>query len=134
VKASRSSQLSKWTFNLVSSYDFTDGALKGLGVGGAYRWQDKSIIGFYPRYSEQFKVWMEDLDNPIFADAQSNIDLWASYKRKLTDKIDWRVQLNIRNAFSSDKLVPTAANPDGSYRSFRIASGRTFEITNSFSF
>jgi outer membrane receptor protein involved in Fe transport len=128
------SELRKWNVNLVSSYDFSDGALKGLGVGGAVRWQDKSIIGFYPRWDTDLGVWIDDLDSPIYADALTNVDTWVSYKRKLTDKIDWRLQLNVRNMFNDDELVPTAANPDGTIRTYRISAGRSWEITSSFDF
>lgn len=128
------SQMRKWNVNIVSTYDFTSGALKGVGVGGAYRWQDKSVIGYYPGWNKDLGVWIDNLDDPITAPSESNVDLWISYKRKLTSKLDWRVQLNVRNAFSKDKLVPIGSNPDGTYATYRIATGRTWELTTSFEF
>ncbi len=128
------SELRKWNVNLVSTYDFSTGFLKGVGVGGALRWQDKGIIGFYPKYMTDLGVWVDDLDDPILAPAETTFDLWLSYKRKLTAKIDWRIQLNIRNLLEGNELVPIRANPDGSFSQYRISTGRTWELTTSFEF
>lgn len=128
------SQLRKWNATIVTAYDFTEGSLEGLGIGGSVRWQDKSIIGFYPKYLQDIQVWIDDLDKPIHSPARTNVDLWVNYTRDLTDNIEWRIQLNVRNVFSSDELVATQANPDGTSAKYRIASGRTWEITNTFTF
>ncbi len=128
------SELRKWSVNIVTAYDFTDGVFKNIGIGGALRWQDKSIIGFYPKWREDINVWIDNLDAPIYSDALTNVDAWITYKRKLTDKVDWRLQLNVRNLFNDDELVPTSANPDGTFRTYRISAGRSWELTSRFEF
>ena len=66
---------------------------------------------------------------------ESGIDLWASYERRLTDKINWRIQLNIRNAFASDDLIPISVQPDGqTWASVRVAPVQEWFVTNTFSF
>jgi outer membrane receptor protein involved in Fe transport len=128
-------ELRKWSFNLVSSYDFTAGRLAGLGVGGAVRWQDKAKIGYLPKYLPSLNQWIDDLDAPYFAPAETNVDFWVSYRRKLRDdRIDWSVQLNVRNAFASDVLIHTGANPDGSISQARIAGATTASLTTRFGF
>jgi hypothetical protein len=42
-------EVRKWRANLITSYDFVEGTLRNFGIGGAYRWEDKSIIGYAPR-------------------------------------------------------------------------------------
>ena len=96
--------------------------------------RDKSIIGFYLKWREDIGVWIDDLDNAIYADALSSFDAWITYKRKLTDKIDWRIQLNVRNMFNDDELIPTSSNPDGTNRAYRISAGRSWELTSRFEF
>jgi outer membrane receptor protein involved in Fe transport len=127
-------ELRRWHFNVISSYDFTDGPLKGVGVGGAVRWQDKSKIGYAPKYLSDIDVWIDDLEKPYYAPSETNYDLWISYKRKLTKKIDMSVQLNLRNLFASDELIATAANPDGSLAQFRIPGETTWDLSTRFEF
>ena len=53
---------------------------------------------------------------------------------KLKERIDWKVQLNVSNAFSGDSLIPINTQPDGTPAAYRIAPSRTFKLTNTFSF
>ncbi len=43
-------ELRKWKGNLVTNYNFTDGILDGVGIGGAVRYDDSQVIGFPPIY------------------------------------------------------------------------------------
>jgi hypothetical protein len=61
-------------------------------------------------------------------------DAWVGYSRKLTNKLKWRVQLNVRNLFYSTTLIPINTEPDGSVAESRIPEPRTWEITNSLTF
>ena len=36
-----------WSANLISNYAFDHGPLKGLSVGGGYRWAERAIAGYY---------------------------------------------------------------------------------------
>jgi hypothetical protein len=122
-------EIREWRFNAITNYTFTDGALKGVGVGGAWRWQDNVIIG-YPIDTNGDFILSEPYQGP----AEAAIDLWVSYDRQLTDKIHWAVQLNVRNAFASDDLIPISVQPDGSYGSVRITPDQEWFLTNTFSF
>src|SRR5690606_18139791 len=109
---SAASELRPWRFNFITNYAFTEGRLKGIGVGGSYRWQDKVVIG-YPVIPGTGAQASFDLSQPYYGPAEDAVDLWVTYERKLTDKINWRIQLNVRNAFDDEGLIPISVQPDG---------------------
>lgn len=128
-------QIRKWRWNVVSTYDFTQGRFRGFSLGGAMRYEDKGLVGYGPKYLPDLDVWISDLDNPYWVDAEYSFDLWFGYRRKLRDdKVDWNVQVNLYNVGKSDRLIATGAQPDGSIREARIASGMGWEITTGFRF
>ena len=98
-------ELRKWRANLVVNYSFLDGALKGLNIGGGMRWQDKVGIG-YPIIPRPEGGVDYDIKNPYMGDARTDFDFWAGYERPLNDKIDWKIQINVRNAFAENELIP----------------------------
>ncbi|WP_309019073.1 TonB-dependent receptor plug domain-containing protein [Pelagicoccus sp. SDUM812003] len=126
-------ELRKWRYNVVTNYSFSDGKFKGLSLGGSYRWQDKVAIS-YPLQGDTPAEYTFDLNNPIFAPSEDGIDLWASYERELTDRIDWRIQLNVRNVGKGDELIPVSYNPNGSIAGLRVGPTQEWFITNTFSF
>jgi hypothetical protein len=75
-----------------------------------------------------------DTANPFWGPVEESVDLWIGYERKLTRKIGWRAQLNVRNAFGENELIPINTQPDGSAAAFRIKEGPTWSVTNTFSF
>lgn len=125
-------ELRKWRANLITNYSWDDGTLKGLNVGGGYRWQDKVVIG-YPLISVDGATTY-DLDNAYHGPSTGNIDLWVGYGKAITDKIDWRIQLNIRNVGEGDSLIPISTQPDGTIAGVRIAPAQVWSITNTFTF
>jgi hypothetical protein len=127
-------ELRQWRFNAITNYDFREGMFKGLNVGGGWRWQDRVIIGYPPVAGATPSEISFDLDNPYYGPREGNVDLWIGYSRRLTDKVDWRIQLNVRNAFSGSDLIPVTVQPDGSPAGYRIAPYRTWTISNRFSF
>ena len=62
------------------------------------------------------------------------VDLWIGYERKITSKIKWRAQLNIKDVFASKKLIPVTVQPDGSPGTYQIPEPRVITLTNSFEF
>ncbi|HEY0945233.1 MAG TPA: TonB-dependent receptor, partial [Opitutaceae bacterium] len=126
-------EIRKWRYNVVTNYMFTHGVLKGVGLGASYRWQDKVVIG-YPVIQEGAR-FTYDLSRPYYGPEEDAVDLWASYERKLTDKIRWKIQLNVRNAFAKEELIPISVQPDGqTWASVRIAPNQEWFVTNTFSF
>ena len=129
-------ELRKWRYNFVTNYSFTHGFVKGFGVGAGYRWQDKVVIG-YPVIADPVNPALAsfDLSKPYYGPSEDAIDLWLSYQRKLTDKVNWKIQLNVYNVGKKDKLIPISVEPDGhTWASARIAPTQEWSLTNTFSF
>lgn len=60
---------------------------------------------------------------------------WIGYTRKLWNKrVLWNLQLNIRDLFDEDDLVPVIAQPDGSVASWVAPQGRLFTLRSTLSF
>ena len=128
------SELRKWRYNVVTNYSFTQGRLKGVGIGAAYRWQDKVVLG-YPVYTDVKGFAAYDLTKPYYGPSEAGTDLWVSYEHKLTSKVNWKVQLNIRNAFQKDGLIPITVEPDGTtWAGVRMKPVQEWFVTNTFSF
>lgn len=123
-------ELSPWHINGVTNYSFDHGFLKGVNVGGAYRWQQGAILGYALNSGTQ----LIDVSKPLKGPSESSADLWVGYTRKLTKHIDWEIQLNIHSVGQSARLVPIAVEPDGSPAMFRIVDGQLWQLTNTFTF
>jgi hypothetical protein len=123
----------KYRFNGISNYRFDRGALKGLNIGGAFRWEDKAILG-YGIHEDETVGWIPNVDAPIYGPTEEHFDAWIGYGRKLNSKIDWRIQLNVRNVGERDHLVTIAVQPDGTSAQSRIASGATYDLSMRFDF
>ena len=73
--------------------------------------------------------------NPFFGPAQTNGDLWVSYRRPIwNERINWKVQLNVRNAFGDDDPIPVVINPDGNLAVVCNPNPTEVFITNTYSF
>ncbi|MDA0350362.1 MAG: hypothetical protein O3C43_24390, partial [Verrucomicrobia bacterium] len=136
--AARDGQLARemreWRVNAVTSYSFTEGALAGFTIGGGLRWQDENAIGYPNLLNSDGKV-IPDLANPFLGPDQLNGDLWAGYERPIWDgKVNWKIQLNVRNAFGDDAPIPVVINPDGNIAVVRNSQPREVFLTNTFSF
>ena len=135
-------ELRAWRVNTIMNYDFSDGMLKGINVGAGIRWQDKVIIGYTPRYflgnteTDPFKATTVkyDLEKPYYGPAETNIDLWIGYTHKLTKKINYRVQVNVRNVGKGNSLIPITVQPDGTVAAWRIAPTQVWSLTNTLEF
>ena len=131
-------ELRKWRANAVANYDFTQGLLKGASVGGGLRWQDKVIIGYTPLYNNAnptiATIQTYDLNRPYYGPTETNLDLWVGYGRPLSKKVEWRSQINLRNAFQKHEIIPITAQPDGSPAGYRIVQGMTWTWSNSLKF
>lgn len=127
-------ELKKWQASLIGNYEFKEGRLDGFGVGGAIRWKDKSSIGFPVVYNSEFDEFIQDVTNPYYGPTDTKVDFWVSYKTKLTNKIDWRIQLNIRNLLDDDDLIPLGTQPDGTIARVYLPEPIKFELSSRFSF
>jgi hypothetical protein len=126
-----------WAFNAIGNYSFDRGMWKGFNVGAAFRWQDRAILGYgiskAPTVLDPNNVKL-DVDKPIYGDVEYHTDLWVGYERKLTSKVKWRIQANLRNVGENVHLTPISVEPDGSPAAQRIQEGMTWSLTNSLMF
>ena len=137
-------EIREWRFNLVTNYRFDETSrLKGWAVGAAYRWQDEVAVGFRDRTArgDEFgvvgldSVPITDVTSPLYGPTESNLDVWITYRRKIFDKkVDWRIQLNIRNALNNDDLIITQKDFDDVPARIRIMNPINFRLTNTFTF
>jgi hypothetical protein len=80
-------------------------------------------------------VTIPDLSKPFFGDDLFSGDAWITYRKRLFDeKIDWTVQLNVRNLVGESGDIPVKTNPDGQLSVVRIPNPRTVYLSNSFKF
>ena len=76
-----------------------------------------------------------DIANPYWASDDLNVDLSLSYTRPIFGKrIQWKAQLNVRNAIGKDLLLPVTIQPWGEIATTRLAPERRWYLTNTFSF
>jgi hypothetical protein len=127
-------EIAPWRFNGVTTYNFDSGRLKGTFVGGAYRWEQARILGYQFDQSLNNGLGALDVSKPWKGEADSHFDLWIGHSRKLTDKINWRIQLNLRNVGESKSLVPVVRNPNGEIAYSRIQEGMVWQLTNTLEF
>ena len=124
------SELRKWRYNFITNYTFDSGPLKNFGVGGADRWQETNVIG-YPISS----TGVFNLGSPYYGPSQDSVDLWVSYRHRLTKSVDWKIQLNVTNAFARNGLIPVSIEPDGhTWAAARIKPIQEWSVTNTFTF
>jgi hypothetical protein len=133
LETSEVPELRPWRFNIVTNYSFRNGLLKGVNIGGGYRWQDKSVIGF-GLANAGTPTEAYDITKKYYGPSEDALDLWVGYERKLTRTINWRVQLNVRNALAKKELIPISTQPDGSMAVGRIPELTTWSLTNTFRF
>jgi len=109
-------------YNFFTRYSF-DGALKGVFVGGGYRYQGKMMIGI-------------DNNNELqFGNAIESGDFLLGYNFRSKAKHTYSLQLNVQNLFDDTDPIITRVFPDNS-RPLRalFQDGRTFRLTASVKF
>ena len=129
-EGSNAPEIAPWRFNTVTTYNFDHGKLKGSWIGGGYRWEQARVLGY--QYSTSLKAL--DITKPWKGESDKHIDMWFGHTLKLTEKINWRIQANLRNIGESVRLVPVSINPDGTTAFSRIAEGLSWQLTNTFEF
>jgi len=124
-------EVAPWRLNLITTYTFDRGKLKGYFIGGAARLEAGRIEGY--AYSPTLGTL--DVTKPEMGPNDEHYDLWFGYSRRVfANKINWRIQANLKNVGESTRLVASQYEPDGSLALSRIQEGMTWELTNSFDF
>lgn len=141
----------KYRFNFTTRYGFGEGFLKGTFVGASSIYRSRGAIGTSYRAATAEDIaynflnvatpqttLVPDYGNLLYAPSTITWDAFAGYERKLfKGRINWRVQLNVRNALDNRKLIPLRAqliNGTQFNYAFNTADPRQFLLTNSFSF
>jgi outer membrane receptor protein involved in Fe transport len=133
-----------WRFNFVTRYAFTEGWVKGGFVGGGYRWRSKQALAYKASLIDNaFKltgaptqVLVPALDAPIYGDSTAETELFFGYARRFyNNKVNWRVQLNVRNVFDDRDPMGQRANiTSGFVTVYAVPEPRSFILTNTFTF
>lgn len=126
-----------WSVNVIQTYSFArESRLGGFSVGGSMNARGKSIAGFGEAKTDIF-----DPDLRYYAPAFENFGAWITYQRKLfTNRVDWRLQLNVRNVFDAYKVYLNRAVDarDGKHTQanviYRLNEPRTYALTSTFKF
>ncbi len=130
-------EVREWRFNGITNYRFDEGRLKGLNIGGAFRWEDQPTLGFgiYNKDIGQGQsLWISDVNQRLQGEADEHFDLWVGYERQLTEAIKGRLQINVRNVGENTKLVPITLQPNGDVAQSRIMSGQSVDVSMKFMF
>ena len=138
VNATKQDQEKRWGLrphkvSVFTAYDFKEGWMKGVSVGGGYRWRSSNIIGTNDRGQE------------LEGRALSAADFMLRYTRKLA-RVPGRVtfQLNVNNAFNNDQPIPVRLlTNDGyllpggrgvAYGRLDLVDPREYRFTTTYSF
>lgn len=127
-------ELRTWRVNAISNYDFDHGLLKGVNVGLGVRRESSIVIGYKPIPGATGNDISFDIANPYSGPAETNFDFWIGYGRRVWRDIDWSIQLNVRNAFVGNELIPLTTQPDGTIASYRIKPPQTWQLSSTFKF
>lgn len=129
---------------LVTRYEFDGGPLKGVSVGGSYLYRSASVVAF-PQITadNQFEIpgvtplsaTIDDQNNPIMGGSLTTCDFFVGYGRKFwKGKVQWRVQLNVRNVLDNDNPIVQRALTTGAGAIYVMPEPRTFILSNTFTF
>jgi len=141
-------EVSPWRLNLVTTYTFDRGPIKGWFIGGGLRMEASRILGYKfdpnfvnvnstdPNYAAVASVTHGGLNvnDPFYGPTDSHVDMWLGYSRKVYKNVNWRIQLNLQSVGEKDHLQPSAYEPDGSLAQAYIQEGMQWKLENSFDF
>jgi len=130
--------------NLRTRYDFKEGRLKGLSVGGGTRLRLGRVAGARTDYtvtpgSDYTDKWngrVIEKVTTVDAKDQNVYDLQLTYSMPVWQrKVRWNVQLNINNVLDQRELIVNNTHPRTlAPITYRYQDPRQFILTNTFSF
>ena len=117
-------------YNINFVYRFNEGRLKGLSVGGAYRYRAAPLLAYGKKSVPSGDAF--DLENAFYGQDTSLFDLSINYGGKM-DTFGfkaYRVGLNVRNVFDDADIYPRLLNVNQeAIRAQRVAEPRTFILS-----
>jgi hypothetical protein len=125
----------QWHANAIANYAFPrDSRLRGWSLGGGLRWQSRIAVGYPAGYDSAGNAQIA-LDRPYFGPSELNVDFFGGYTRRLwRERVEWKIQLNLRNALGRHAPIPVTAQPDGTTASARLPPEQRWYLTNTFTF
>jgi len=132
-----------WRVNFVSRYAFSEGTLRGTFVGAGYRFRSPQNLGYlaslvpneFPLTGAPAQVLVPARNAPLKGDIVSETELFLGYSRRLGQRVNWRVQLNIRNLLDDQDPMDQRANITAGFTTvYTVPEPRSFILTNTFSF
>ncbi len=132
-----------WRANLVTRYSFSEGALRGAFVGTGFRYRSPQVLGYlasmvpneFQLPGTPAQVLVPARNAPIKGERIAETELFLGYSRKLLNRYQWRVQLNIRNLFDDRDPLEQRANIAAGYTTiYSVPEPRSFILTNTISF
>jgi hypothetical protein len=106
--------LRPYRFNIFTTYDFKEGALKGWSVGGGYRYSSANIIG------EENGV---EFDGEPIQVADLLLRYRTSRNNSFLGDGRWTFQLNVQNLLDNRKIIPSRLAIDGNI-TYQVPGGR----------
>lgn len=135
----------KHGFNGLVTRVFTEGRLKGLSVGGNFRWRSAGTIG-YQRLPDTLgrPRGVIDVSKPVSGEDFWDLGAMLAYERRVFNNIAWRIQLNVQNLpnWRDPRLVKSDYDTNGIYGTsdvivpvlWEVRRPRNFILTSTFTF
>ena len=132
-----------WRVNFLARYTVSEGVLRGAFVGTGYRFRSPQVLGYlasmekneFPLPGSPSEVLVPARDSPLKGEVSKEAELFCGYSRRLGKRINWRVQLNIRNLLDNQDPMTQRANiSTGLVTVYAVPEPRSFILTNTFSF
>jgi hypothetical protein len=116
--------------NFITNYSFTSERLKGFNIGGAARWRARPTIGYGTSISSSGATVL-DLDKAYKGKEEFYVDAILGYRGKLKafGGLNYRLQMNVRNALGEDDPIPVQTWTTGEVVKLATVEPRTFVFT-----
>lgn len=108
-------QNGKYALNGAATYTFTRaGWLKGCQIGGNFRWRSAPIAGYhrFPNTDTGTPEGVIDVSRPIEGSTFVEFGGMLAYQRRILQRVNLRVQLNIDNLLDADKPLLKSVGTD----------------------
>jgi outer membrane receptor protein involved in Fe transport len=115
--------------NLITNYSFTRERLKGLNIGGAFRWRAAPTIGYGIKDTPGGSVL--DLDTAYKGKEEMYVDALVGYRGRFEafGGMNYRLQLNVRNLLNEDDPVPVGAFVTGGIAKIATVEPRVIVVS-----
>lgn len=113
--------------NLTATYNFAEGALNGLRLGGSVRYRGKPVVGYPLKAVGTAGTMLPDIENPYYGPSETFLDIHGSYTlRKSWLGATYRFQVNIRNLTDNTGPYVRRTDSQGTGRAYGFFEPRTF--------